>query len=625
MKLEKFSVVCITDEGEFEFPNVEFKTKTYTSGPLQLSATMDEHLLFTIKRKDGKKFELKQTIYDFQLPLRNFGEVLIPDSGRFYMDRTLPRQVWDNRFVSNARNLFNPFFVLLNAYKKVDFAFGLLGKIYETEFNFYSPGRNQKNSLTVHGGIALGKLRFKITKPFSPGIELTYGHLTEFKDGIFQSENDENWFISLRKYGEYFRKIHNLKYFVQKESLRPAFCTWRVINSDNMTHEWVIKTAKLAKEAGLKAFIFDDGWYGVGLDGASLKSTMGDWPYHIPGKFEDIRKTIKEVKKIGLAPFLWYCPIGVSPDAKIKPKVEHLLVKVKGELYLNPARFHTLCVRNPEARKLMVDNLLKLIDYGAEGIKEDLFDYMPEEPCEAEHYHDVETTADGLRLIFHELHSACLKKNVKIIYSIKNNQANVELGVCGSVIRGGDSPFDENINTMRSIYPAAYAPIIHNDYLAFTNFEEPDKVGILMLKQVTTGVPNFSLNFEKLREKYRDIVKAWLDLFYANEDLYLEGDFRPQNSVMTVFQRVNDKKAMISLLYPTAREIVFVDRETVIIMNATEYEDIYVKNVPKNLKWVKEDYDYSLKLIKKQEFQFKNFPTDTINVKPAGVSILKKI
>jgi len=622
MKLKNFSIVCVTDEGEFVFPSVEFKTKEYTSGPLKLSAKMGEHLLFTIERKDGKEFELKHTIYDFSLGLRNFGKVLIPDGGRFYMDKTLPRQVWDSTLISNARNLYNPFFVLLDAYEKVDFAFGLLGHIYDMEFNFYSPGRNKKNSLTVHGGIAQGKLKWRITKPFSTGIELSYGKVRKFQDGIFQSEGDENWFMALRNYGKEFRDVHNLKYVFQKESLRPAFCTWRVVNSDNMTHDWVIQTAKLAKEAGLKAFIFDDGWYGVGLDGASLKSTMGDWPYHIPGKFDDIRETIKEVKKIGLAPFLWYCPISISPDSKIKSRVEHLLVKINGEIYTNPAKFHTLCVQNPEARKLMVDNLLKLIDYGAEGIKEDLFDYMPEQPCEAEHKHDVETTADGMRLAFQELHDAAIRRNAKVIYSIKNNQANVELAVSGSVVRGGDSPFDENINIMRSIYPAAYAPIIHNDYLAFTNFEEPDKVGILMLKQITTGVPNFSLNFEKLRKKYRDIIKAWLNLFYENEDLYLNGDFKPQNSVMNVFQRVNEQKAMISLLLPQAREITFIERDKVIILNGTEHKKIYVNRPSFDTEWVKEDYNYAIELIKESKFQFKE---NAIEIPPAGLSILKKI
>ncbi len=622
MKLKNFSVKCITDDGVVEFNKIEFKSQKYSSGNLILDAKMEDQLVFTIQRKDKKSFELKQIIYDFTLPLRNFGKVIIPDGGRFFMDKMLPRQVWDSTLVSNARNLYNPFFVLANAYEEVDFAFGLLGHIYDMEFNFYSPGRNKKNSLTVAGGIANGKLKWKITKPFAENVELTFGKIKQFKDGIFQSEGDENWFMALRKYGESFRKVQNLKYNKQKEALRPAFCTWRVINSDNMTHEWVVRNAKLAKEAGMKAFIFDDGWYGVGLDGASLKSTMGDWPDSIPGKFPDIRKTLKEVKKIGIAPFLWYCPIAVSPDAKIKPKVEHLLVKVNGETYLNPAKFHTLCVRNPEARKLMVKNLEKLIDYGAEGIKEDLFDYMPEEPCEADHEHDVATTADGLRLVFEQLHNAAIKKNAKIIYSIKNNQANVELGVHGSVIRGGDSPFDENINMLRSIYPAAYAPLIHNDYLAFTNSEEPEKVGILMLKQVTTGVPNFSLNLEKLKKSYRDIIKAWLQLFYDNEDLYMEGDFKPQNSVMDTFQRVNDKKAMISLLYPTAKEFTFVDRDTVIILNATASSTVYVKNAPVNTEWIKEDYDFKLNLKKKKNFKF---VSNTIEVPSAGAVILRKV
>ncbi len=623
MRLKNFNIKCITNEGIIEFPGIEFKTKKYEKKGFLLEAKMEkEYLLFRIKKQNNKKFELKHIIYDFSIPLRNFGKVLIPDGGRFYMDKTLPRQVWDSKFISNARNLFNPFFAVMNAFEQVDFAFGLLGHICDMEFDFYSPGRNKKNSLTVHGGIARGKLRWRITKPFSTGVELSFGWIKEFKDGIFQTEGDENWFMALRKYGEIYRKVNGLKYKVQDTAFRPAFCTWRVINSDNMTHEWVIKTAKLAKEAGIEAFIFDDGWYGTGLDGASLQLDMGDWPWHIPGKFDDIRKTIKEVKKIGLAPFLWYCPIGIGPVSKIKSEVEHLLVRVNGSLYMNPARFHTLCVRNPEARKVMVENLKKLIGYGAVGIKEDLFDYMPEEPCEADHEHDVNTTSEGLRLVFEQLHHAATEKDATIIYSIKNNQANVELGVFGSVIRGGDSPFDENINTMRSIYPAAYAPVIHNDYLAFTNFEEPDKVGILMLKQITTGVPNFSINLEKLKISHKKIIKAWLDFFKANIDLYKTGDFRPQNSAMTVFQRVNNEKAMISLLYPQAREIIFIERKKVFILNGTEYNYIYVQNPPVGKKFKKIDYNYKLEKIKEEEYEFKDYK---IMVPSGGVSLIELI
>ena len=99
--------------------------------------------------------------------------------------------------------------------------------ICDMEFDFYSPGRNKKNSLTVHGGIARGKLRWRITKPFSTGVELSFGWIKEFKDGIFQTEGDENWFMALRKYGEIYRKVNRLKYKVQDTAFRPAFCTWR--------------------------------------------------------------------------------------------------------------------------------------------------------------------------------------------------------------------------------------------------------------------------------------------------------------------------------------------------------------------------------------------------------------
>lgn len=623
MKLKNFSVDVDVAGKTIHFPNVEFKTTKYVSGELVLETKMDEDLSFEIKKKDGSSFLLESIQYLFALPLINFGKVIIPDSGRFFMGKTYPRQVWSNVFSSSGRAMSNPFFILNNAFDEVDFSFGLLGNIYETNIHFISPGANKKNSMTVHGGIAAGKLKWTVTKPI--GEELTIGKIRSFKDGIFQSDNDKSWFHALRKYGLAFQKEHKIKYFIQNEGFRPALCTWRVINSDSMTDQWILKTAKLAKQAGMKALIFDDGWYGVGLDGQSLKSTMGDWPWHIPGKFKDIRETCKKVKKIGIAPVLWYCPISISPDSKIKPKVSHLLAWEHGSLYTCPARFHTLCVRSPEARQVMIKNLLKLIDYGAEGIKVDLFDYMPDTPCNSpEHKHDCVTTTDGLRKIYKELYTAAIKKNKKIIYSIKNNYGNVELAGFSSNVRGGDSPFDENINTLRSIYPSAYVPVVHDDYLAFTNYEKTDKVAILLIKQITTGVPNFSLNLEKLGKAHQYILKKWLDFFNENLDLYRPGNlktFQPQNSEMTVFERVISEKAMISL-FPNSREFEFIDRDKVIILNTTKYGYAYLTNLPKGV-WMKEDFNYKIESIKKiVDYKF----TDQKVVIPsAGLTVFKRI
>jgi len=645
MKLNRFQLEAICDEEKIVFDNVEWKTHKRPSKGFTLSLEKKAGNLFLELKKNNKKnFTLNQISYDFEIDLINFGRVLIPDSGRFYMNKQLPRQVWDSSFHVSGIQMINPFFTLCDAFEHVELAFGLLGKIHETEILFHSPGRNEKNSLAVAGGISGGKLQWKCTKPViaptsdwenaSGKTKLTLGKINVWKDGFFQSQKDTSWFHSLRKYGKEFRKVHNLNYNTQKKQkngLRPAQCTWRIINSDDMTHDWMIRQAELCNEVGIEALIFDDGWYGVGLDGEGLKSWMGDWHHQIEKtmedyadglpnyKFDDVRRTVDDVKEKGVAPILWYCPIGVSPDSKHFKKWKKNLVKIdnRKEYYLAPARFHTLCCRNPEARKIMAENIAKLVSYGAEGIKNDLFDYMPGSPCTStEHEHDFPTTTDGVRAAYEAMWAAVLKENPECIYSVKNNDGNVELAPIASNVRGGDSPFDENINILRSIYPSAFAPIVHNDYLAFTNWEKPEKVAILLIKQICTGVPNFSLDLENMKPSHKIVLRTWMDFFKSIRDIYGTFNFEPQNPQMTVFQRWNSKKAHITLLYPGAREINWVDKKTVYVTNATEHEKIYVNGAKKG-KYKVVMYNH---LLKKCGTKTVDLSTDMLPVPSAGMS-----
>ena len=624
MKLKKTSIKAVCDGKQIDFPAVKWANAKIESknGKFVLSTkTKSGNLYIELNRKDKKKFKLNKISYDFELNLINFGKILIPDSGRFYMNKQLPRQVWDSAFYVTGIQMINPFFALCDAFEHTEFSFGMLGKVHETEILFHSPGRNEKNSLAVSGGISEGKLQWRCTKPVvEPGInddentpvtELDLGKISVWKDAIFQSEKDKTWFHSLRKYGKDFRDYHKLKYPKQKFGLRPAQCTWRVINSDDMTHDWMVRQAELCKEVGIEGLIFDDGWYGVGLDGKGVRSWMGDWHYKVEKtiedyleenpnfKFKDVRQTIKEVEKMGVAPILWYCPIGVSPDSKNFDKYKKQLVKIenKDEYYMAPARFHTLCCRSAEGRKIMAKNIARLVRYGAAGIKNDLFDYMPAKPCTSkEHKHDVPTTTDGVRKAYEAMWKAVMRENKECIYSVKNNDGNVELAPNASNVRGGDSPFDENINILRSIYPSAFAPLVHNDYLAFTNWEDPEKVAILMIKQICTGVPNFSLDLEHMKPSHKIILKTWLDFYKSIRDIYGTFNFEPQNPHMTVFQRWNSKKAHITLLYPSVREIAWMDKATVYVTNATEYDKVHVTGA-KPGKYKVELYDYQLKKI----------------------------
>ncbi len=646
MRLQEFDLMAWCDEKELIFPKIPWATGTHSQQGYTLVTTKKRgELAIELKRNNGRKFTLKRLRYDFELDLINFGRVLIPDSGRFYMNKQLPRQVWDSAFYVTGIQMINPFFALCDAYEHADFSFGMLGKVHETEMLFHSPGRNEKNSLSVAGGISGGKLQWRCTRPIVappnalaelPEQTLNLGEIKVWKDALFQSQKDFSWFHALRKYGESFRKFHGLSYKKQQYGLRPAQCTWRVINSDDMTHDWMITQAKLCKEVGIEALIFDDGWYGVGLDGEGTRSWMGDWHYQVEKtiegylnrepdyKFEDVRETLKEVKKEGVAPILWYCPISLSPDSRKFDEWKKYLVKVdhQDEYYMAPARFNVLCCRNPEARNIMADNIAKLVRYGAQGIKNDLFDYMPGLPCTStEHEHDCPTTTDGVRAAYQAMWDAVLEADPECIYSVKNNDGNVELGPVASNVRGGDSPFDENINILRSIYPSAFAPVVHNDYLAFTNWEKPDKVAILLIKQICTGVPNFSLDLEHMKPGLKKLLKVWLDFFKSLRDLYGTFNFEPQNPQMTVFQRWNRDKAHITLLYPAAREIKWMDKPEVYVTNVTEYDEVYVTGAAKG-KYKVEMYDYELKKVNTRTVDLSK---DRLPVLSAGMSLVRRV
>ncbi|MBN1270435.1 MAG: hypothetical protein JXB04_12665 [Kiritimatiellae bacterium] len=641
MQMTSFTFEAVADGKPYR-KKIPWKTGCHTLGPLVLRTRLVRNqrvsvngthslLQLDLRRKDGKAFELQRLVYDCAVNLTNFGRVLIPDSGRFYMDKWLPRQVWDNKFTVTGVAMRNPFFALMDPFERPRFSFGLVGQVHETEFSFYSPGRNEKNSLTVHGGISGGRLRWKCTQPviedapWNQGVaqDLSFGRVRRWREALFQSTGERSWFHALRKYGAVFRAWdghgYPHEYYVDPNAFRPALCTWRIINSDDMSHDWLVRQAKLCKDVGLEALIIDDGWYAVGMDGEGVHSWMGDWPRAIEKdfaefqkarrnprarvryKFADISRTVGAIRKQGIAPVLWYCPIGLSPDARSFEKNRRLLVKIqdKDEYFLCGGHFHTLCCRNPEARALMAENLKRVIRYGAAGIKNDLFDYMPGLPCTStEHTHDVPTTTDGVRLAYLAMWRAVLETNRHCIYSVKNNDGNVDLAPLAHNVRGGDSPFDENINTMRSIYPSAFAPVVHNDYLAFTNWEKPEHVAVLMIKQVCTGVPNFSLDLEKLSEKHKRVMRAWMRLFRHIRDLYGTFNFEPQDPAMTVFQRWNDAKAHITLLSAGAREILWFDRPTVFISNATEHADVYVKGAPKGVFTIRY-YDHLLRLQKK--------------------------
>jgi hypothetical protein len=612
MKFESFVFSAKIDGRKRSFGSIGWKDGEYSAGNYDLKVSLKQDLELELRRKDGKEMDLCDVSYEIELPLLNYGRVIVPDCGRFYMDYYLPRQVWGETFELTDRNFGNPFMALLDNYDKVELALGLLGELMETKVEFLSPGANRKNSLRVDRGM----LRFRFTKP-TRGLKM--GKTKVFKDAIFQTTGDKTWFHSLRKYGKhYWDRRGGFDFNLVPEAFKPAFCTWVSYNSDDLNHDKIVEIARASSKLNMKSFILDDGWYGTGLDSERMESDMGDWP-ESNWKYPDIKETIKAIKSFGLLALIWYGPTLIGPHAKVFPKVKKLIVEFNGKPYRHRGNFHVFCPRNPEAREFMIKTAEKIMGYGADGMKIDLLDYVPGKECTAKHHHDVGTIYQGMTKLCSEMYERVMKINSHAWIGEKNNFGNVEFAKHATTLRGGDSPFDININFARVIYPAAYTPAVHNDYLVWTFAERPRDLATLLIKHIVGGVPNFAVDVLQLPEEQGQVLKAWLDFFNKNTDLYMKGVFEPQTSEMNAWQRSDGKKNMITLLHP-GREVYIPSVAKTFILNASGNEDIYVK-VDKAEEKKATAYDYKLEKVEEKAVKLRN--GGIVKIPVAGMLVLE--
>ena len=89
---------------------------------------------------------------------------------------------------------------------------------------------------------------------------------------------------------------------------------------------------------------------------------------------------------------------------------------------------------------------------------------------------------------------------------------------------------------------------------------------------------------------------------------------------MDTFQRVNDQKAFISV-FATGREIKWVDRPHVFVLNTTEYDDLYLAAAHEGT-YRRTLYNHRLEVTSTSEVQL---PEGKIKAPSAGLAHYEKI
>ena len=618
--IKAISISFEADKKEINFPEIPLKNGLYSCDQYCLEVTKGDHTGIKIYKTNRDKFELTNISYTFGFPLHNPAKIIVPDTGRHFMDTLYPRQVMAKaRFLSSAAKMATPFMAFLDSTEKVKLAFGLTGKMADTEFLLESPGANAKYSLIVKSD----QWQWKVNRPFDKKLSL--GKLSSYEDGFYISTDDKSWFHSLKKYSEIYRRENKIELKSNKNTYDTEFCTWRVINSDNFTHDWTVETAKECKKLGIDAMILDDGWFGVGLDSDIMESSLGNWPKKVDGKYDDITETIKAIKEAGVKPLLWFCPLGLGPQSQNYDKLQKYCVEVEGEPYVTPGLFRTLCPRNPEARTIMVQMLRKLLSYNPDGFKPDLFNYQPIKACTADHEHDIPNTLEALKECMRLMYEEAVNHDPEMIFMLKNDEANVEFSQYAPAVRSGDSPYDPNIMFLRCAYANAIAPAVINDYLMTGKEENLTDLAYSLIKQITMGVPAISIDVLNATYEQKALLKKWLTFYNETaKSIHMNSSPEPQDSALLCWESIDktNSKIMLSLIHPANVIEEINDADEIYILNATDNKKIFINNNNLSTQMSLTSFDYMHKEVEKRKIT----PQDnSVNIPPAGFAVLNKI
>lgn len=569
--------VILQSEKKTSFSDIKYgkEYKNELNG-IKLTVSKDFPAKVTIIPSDIND-PVKSIEYNLYSDIKNYHKVIIPESGRWYINMTNMVSFWRLNKESAINDFKMPIYIFTGQDLNMDMTFGVIGRNYETTFTTLEPKVNRalivymrKLSIQIKRGTDLYPIPESLLRMEPDGSIVEYLYYRTSKD-----VPNQPWLLTLRDFSNFQKKFYNIPDMTTEGSLYPLWCSWTDWFSDNVTDEVIVNNVKQGVKLGIKNYIIDDGWFGPGLDNDfSVKLNIGDWMPD-PMKIKNMNKLVKDVKKEGGVPLIWCAPHAVAPDANcFNERKKYLIMNKDGEILITANKFHSLCFMCPEAREIMADICTGFIKkWGFEGAKYDLFNCIPNMNCtNPEHTHDVTSMMEGLEKTLELIDKKSRDINKNYIVELKQNYGTPFLAQYGSMTRAGDTPYNTEGNFLRTLYIQGYSPYSVNDYQTITNEDSPEAVACIILKMMTVGIPSYSINFDRLNQCNKDVIKNYNDWY--NDNIKIFHNFRiPLDGENNVFKIPEKEKDYFFLVNDGGNLKI---EKSSIILNATFKRDIFI-------------------------------------------------
>ncbi|MEK4236847.1 alpha-galactosidase [Paenibacillus sp. FSL H7-0714] len=583
---ESYAITVSLGSGKkIKFDNLSFgKPYDFDNEYLNMNIGTNDENDIVVSTKDTLDW-IKKIRYRFTLEMRNYSKVIAPDSGRWFLRYMSLIDFWRNsrEFTSNIGDIKIPLFMFLNNDGSVGNAVGVIGHNIETQFKIIEPESNR--ALNVHtGNIILDIVRGNETYPIKSSVysEKVF-HYTSY------AGESKPWLLVQRDFADQQRQKYTIKVQYLEKALEPMWCSWVDWDSKDINTEMLLSNIKSGVELGINNFIIDDGWYGNGLDSDySIDMDIGDWEPDSQ-KIPDMNLLVARAHDIGARLIIWCAPHAVALKSKAyQENKNYLIADANGVPYLNDPQYYSYCFQSPEGREIMAEICLKLMDkWGFDGAKYDLFNWVPDIECQnPNHNHDTYSMIQGLEKTFARIEEKTKAKNPDYIVELKQNYGTLFNMRYGNLMRAGDAPFDLETNYQRTLHIQSYTPFALNDYQSFTVNDTKEDVACTIIKMFAAGVPAYGVNFSKLSEEMKKVIKYYNSFYKENLETFK--NFRiplnPANSSMLV----EGAEKNFVFLHPS-NNIVDIVGKDVVVFNGSYRDTIIINNTVPNYNVIVKD------------------------------------
>lgn len=463
--------------------------------------------------------------YEVFTPIANLRQVVVPDSGRWFMNSLQPTSAWrfQRHLESTVADVLTPLYVLCGPDGLTEAAFGLIGPPYEMSFEVLQPASNR--ALNVHvGWIGLAFRRGYRGHPIPARARGADGSVTEHlyawrRDGA--RGGGLTWTDTLRHFATQQRIRHGLQDLVSDRAFAPTWCSWVAWSSDDLSEDLILRNVRRGVDLGVTTFIIDDGWFGPGLDSSyDTPLNVGDWTPD-PAKLPDLPGLVGKIRDLGGRTVLWCAPHAVGPVARCLPERAHLLMRdAGGDPAVSETQFLSMCFRSPEAREVMAEICVGLIRrYDCDGAKYDLFNWLPKAGCQSDrHTHDTESMLHGLLLTLERIDTETRAVKPDYLVELKQNYGTPFFSAVGSMMRAGDGPYAPQNNFLRTLHVQTYTRAALNDYQTFAPGDTPDDVAVAVLLMMAAGIPAYGVDLGALGEEAAQVLRHY-HAWYADRRL----------------------------------------------------------------------------------------------------------